>query len=77
MRPGAPSVIIERGGVTLHAQRVWGDQFGGQVVQTEDGSFHVPSKAALFPDYTPHSVAIRVRVMSCPGVVLKISPVLD
>ncbi|XP_078610884.1 polycystin-1-like protein 2 [Branchiostoma floridae x Branchiostoma japonicum] len=60
MRPGAPSVIIERGGVTLHAQRVWGDQFGGQVVQTEDGSFHVPSKAALFPDYTPHSVAIRL-----------------
>ncbi|XP_035694593.1 uncharacterized protein LOC118428599 [Branchiostoma floridae] len=60
MSPGAPAVTIERGGVALRAERVWGDQFGGRVVQMEDGSFHLPSKAALFPDYTPHNVAIRL-----------------
>ncbi|XP_035686736.1 polycystic kidney disease protein 1-like 2 [Branchiostoma floridae] len=60
MRPGAPAVTIERVGVALRAQRVWGDQFGGQVVQTGNGSFHVPSRAALFGDYTPHSVAIKL-----------------
>ncbi|XP_066291574.1 polycystin-1-like protein 2 isoform X1 [Branchiostoma lanceolatum] len=60
MRPGAPPVTIERGGITLQAQTIWGDQFGGQVVQTEGGSFHVPSKTALFGDYTPHSVAIKL-----------------
>ncbi|CAH1247231.1 PKD1L3 [Branchiostoma lanceolatum] len=59
MRPGAPPVTIERGGIVLRAQKVRGDQFGGQVVQTEGGSFHVPSKAALFGDYTPHNVAIK------------------
>ncbi|XP_078665659.1 polycystin-1-like protein 2 [Branchiostoma floridae x Branchiostoma belcheri] len=59
MRPGAPAVTIERGGITLHVQRIWGERFGGQVVQTEDGSFQLPSKAALFPDYTPHNVAIK------------------
>ncbi|XP_078681627.1 polycystin-1-like protein 2 [Branchiostoma floridae x Branchiostoma belcheri] len=58
-RPGAPAVTIERGGITLRAQRIWGDQFGGQVVQTEDGSFQLPSKAALFADYTPHNVAMK------------------
>ncbi|XP_078572446.1 polycystin-1-like protein 2 isoform X2 [Branchiostoma floridae x Branchiostoma japonicum] len=60
MKPGDPAVTIERGGVTLRAQRVWGDQFGGQVVQTGNGSFHVPSRAALFGDYTPHNVAIKL-----------------
>ncbi|XP_066304370.1 polycystin-1-like protein 2 [Branchiostoma lanceolatum] len=60
MRPGAPPVTIERGGIVLRAQKVRGDQFGGQVVQTEGGSFHVPSKAALFGDYTPHNVAIKL-----------------
>ncbi|XP_019646063.1 PREDICTED: polycystic kidney disease protein 1-like 2 [Branchiostoma belcheri] len=59
MRPGAPAVTIEKGGITMHAQRIWGAWFGGQVVQTEDGSFQFPSKAALFPDYTPHNVAIK------------------
>ncbi|XP_066291223.1 polycystin-1-like protein 2 [Branchiostoma lanceolatum] len=60
MRLGAPPVTIKRGGIALRAQKVRGDQFGGQVVQTEGGSFHVPSKAALFPDYTPHNVAIKL-----------------
>ncbi|XP_035694621.1 polycystic kidney disease protein 1-like 2 [Branchiostoma floridae] len=60
MSPGAPAVTIERGGVTLRTQRVWGDQFGGQVVQTGNGSFHVPSRAELFGDYTPHNVAIKL-----------------
>ncbi|CAH1273057.1 PKD1L3 [Branchiostoma lanceolatum] len=60
MRLGAPPVTIERGGIVLRAQKVRGDQFGGQLVQTEGGSFHVPSKAALFPDYTPHNVAIKL-----------------
>eukprot|EP00058_Branchiostoma_floridae_P016420 XP_002601908.1 hypothetical protein BRAFLDRAFT_86392 [Branchiostoma floridae] len=60
MRPGGPPVTIERGGVALRAQRVWGGQFGGQVMQTESGSFRVPSKSALFGDYTPHNVAIRL-----------------
>eukprot|EP00058_Branchiostoma_floridae_P016418 XP_002601906.1 hypothetical protein BRAFLDRAFT_86390 [Branchiostoma floridae] len=60
MRPGGPPVTIERGGVALRAQRIWGDQFGGQVMQTESGSFRVPSKSALFGDYTPHNVAIRL-----------------
>ncbi|KAI8513359.1 carbohydrate binding [Branchiostoma belcheri] len=58
-RPGAPAVTIERGGITLRAQRIWGNQFGGQVVQTEDGSFQLPSKTALFADYTPHNVAMK------------------
>ncbi|XP_078695111.1 polycystin-1-like protein 2 [Branchiostoma floridae x Branchiostoma belcheri] len=58
-RPGAPAVTIERGGITLCAQGILGDQFGGQVVQTEDGSFQLPSKAALFADYTPHNVAMK------------------
>ncbi|XP_019640407.1 PREDICTED: polycystic kidney disease protein 1-like 2 [Branchiostoma belcheri] len=60
MRLGAPPVTIERGGITLHAQRIWSDRFGDQVVQTEDGSFQTPSEAALFQDYTPHSVAIKL-----------------
>ncbi|XP_078701302.1 uncharacterized protein LOC144927629 isoform X3 [Branchiostoma floridae x Branchiostoma belcheri] len=60
MRPGAPAVTIERGGITLRAQRIRGDQFGGQVVQTEDGSFQLPSKEALFADYTPHNVAMKL-----------------
>ncbi|XP_066292598.1 polycystin-1-like protein 2 [Branchiostoma lanceolatum] len=60
MRLGAPPVTIERGDIVLRAQRIWGDQFGGQVVQTKNGSFHVPSKTALFGDYTPHSVAIKL-----------------
>ncbi|XP_078692602.1 polycystin-1-like protein 2 [Branchiostoma floridae x Branchiostoma belcheri] len=59
-RPGAPAVTIKRGGITLRAQRIWGDQFGGQVVQTEDGSFQLPSKAALFADYTPHTVTMKL-----------------
>ncbi|XP_078681625.1 polycystin-1-like protein 2 [Branchiostoma floridae x Branchiostoma belcheri] len=59
-RPGAPAVTIERGGITLRAQRFWGNQFGGQVVQTEGGSFQLPSKAALFADYTPHNVAMKL-----------------
>ncbi|CAH1272977.1 PKD1L3 [Branchiostoma lanceolatum] len=60
MRLGAPPVTIERGGIVLRAQKIRGDQFGGQVVQTEGGSFHVPSKAALFGDYTPHNIAIKL-----------------
>ncbi|XP_078692236.1 polycystin-1-like protein 2 isoform X2 [Branchiostoma floridae x Branchiostoma belcheri] len=60
MRLGAPPVTIERGGITLHAQRIWSDRFGDQVVQTKDGSFQTPSEAALFQDYTPHSVAIKL-----------------
>ncbi|XP_078681624.1 uncharacterized protein LOC144916369 [Branchiostoma floridae x Branchiostoma belcheri] len=59
-RPGAPAVTIKRGGITLRAQRIWGNQFRGQVVQTEDGSFQLPSKAALFADYTPHNVAMKL-----------------
>ncbi|KAI8499025.1 hypothetical protein Bbelb_234780 [Branchiostoma belcheri] len=65
-RPGAPAVTIERGGITLRVQRISGNQFGGQVVQTDDGSFQLPSKVALFADYTPHNVAMKASVMSCP-----------
>ncbi|XP_078597651.1 uncharacterized protein LOC144873829 [Branchiostoma floridae x Branchiostoma japonicum] len=60
MRPGAPLITIERGGVSLSAQRVRGDQFGGQLVHIGNGSFHIPSKVALFGDYTPHSVNIKL-----------------
>ncbi|XP_078675170.1 polycystin-1-like protein 2 [Branchiostoma floridae x Branchiostoma belcheri] len=59
-RPGAPAVTIERGGITLRVQRISGNQFGGQVVQTDDGSFQLPSKVALFADYTPHNVAMKL-----------------
>ena len=67
MRPGDSPLTIKRGGIIVRAQRVWGHQFGGQVLQTEDGSFHVPSTAALFGDYTPHNVAIKVHAMLCPS----------
>eukprot|EP00058_Branchiostoma_floridae_P011946 XP_002597434.1 hypothetical protein BRAFLDRAFT_80560 [Branchiostoma floridae] len=61
LKPGAPAVTLSRGGVTLSAQKVSGSEFGSQEVRTGDGGFQLPSQAALFSDYTPHSVTIKLK----------------
>ncbi|XP_066283602.1 polycystin-1-like protein 2 [Branchiostoma lanceolatum] len=60
MRPGAPPVTIDRGGVTLRAQKISGYKSGSQVVQTENGGFQFPSQTALFQEHPPHNLTVKL-----------------
>ncbi|XP_019626197.1 PREDICTED: sperm receptor for egg jelly-like [Branchiostoma belcheri] len=63
LKPGDPPVSLTKGGVTLSAQKILGSEFGGQVVQTEEGGFQLPSQAALFSelDHAPQSVTVKMK----------------
>ncbi|XP_066292645.1 polycystin-1-like protein 2 [Branchiostoma lanceolatum] len=60
MRPGAPPVTINRGGITLRAQKIVGSKSGRQAVQTGNGGFQFPSQTALFPEHPPHNVTVKL-----------------
>ncbi|XP_078695723.1 uncharacterized protein LOC144924469 [Branchiostoma floridae x Branchiostoma belcheri] len=64
LKPGDPPLSLTKGGVTLSAQKILGSEFGGQVVQTEEGGFQLPSQAALFSEFehAPQSVTVKVGV---------------
>ncbi|XP_078662108.1 uncharacterized protein LOC144906058 [Branchiostoma floridae x Branchiostoma belcheri] len=63
LKPGDPPVSLTKGGVTLSAQKILGSEFGGQVVQTEEGGFQLPSQAALFSEFehAPQSVTVKMK----------------
>ncbi|XP_078699810.1 uncharacterized protein LOC144926682 [Branchiostoma floridae x Branchiostoma belcheri] len=63
LKPGDPPVSLTKGGVTLSAQKILGSEFGGQVVQTEEGGFQLPSHAALFTEFehAPQSVTVKMK----------------
>ncbi|KAI8496991.1 hypothetical protein Bbelb_256460 [Branchiostoma belcheri] len=63
LKPGDPPVSITKGGVTLSAQKILGSEVGGQVVQTEEGGFQLPSQAALFTEFehAPQSVTVKMK----------------